>query len=74
MLLFQPDPSAPFSPGKVFTFLFVVLGRLEVIGPFAKMTAGWDGGSKRRLAFQAIVLAAVGALAAVTLGARLLQR
>ena len=74
MLLFQPDPSAPFSPGKVFTFLFVVLGPLKVIGPFAKMTAGWDGGSKRRLAFQAIVLAAVGAFAAVTLGARLLQK
>jgi multiple antibiotic resistance protein len=74
MLLFQPDPSAPFSPGKVFTFLFVMLGPLKVIGPFAKMTAGWDEGAKRKLAFQAIVLAAVGALAAVTLGARLLSK
>jgi small neutral amino acid transporter SnatA (MarC family) len=75
MLLVQPpDPSTPFSPGKVFTFLFVMIGPLKVIGPFAKMTAGWDGGSKRKLAFQAILLAAIGALAAVTLGSKLLQK
>jgi len=37
----QPSPSDPFSPGKVFTFLFVMIGPLEVIGPFAKLTAGW---------------------------------
>ena len=73
MFSFQPDPSSPFSPGKVFTVLFVMIGPLKVIGPFAKMTAGWDGGSKRKLAFQAILLAAIGALAAVTLGARLLN-
>jgi hypothetical protein len=35
MLFFQPDASSPFSPGKVFTFLFVMLGPLKVIGPFA---------------------------------------
>lgn len=74
MLLFQPDPSSPLSPSKVFTFLFVMIGPLKVIGPFAKMTAGWDPGRKRRLAFQAILIAALGALAAATLGARLLQK
>jgi hypothetical protein len=42
----QPSPSDPFSPGKVFTFLRVTIGPLEVIGPFAKMTAGWDRGLK----------------------------
>jgi len=40
----QPSPSDPFSPGKVFTFLRVTIGPLEVIGPLAKMTAGWDRG------------------------------
>ena len=74
MLLFQPDPTAPLSASKVFTFLFVMIGPLKVIGPFAKMTAGWEGSRKRRLAFQAITIAALGALAAVTLGARLLQK
>ena len=74
MLFFQPDPSSPLSPSKVFTFLFVMIGPLKVIGPFAKMTAGWERHRKRRLAFQAILIAAFGALAAVTLGARLLQK
>ena len=70
---FQPSPSDPFSPGKVFTFLFLMLGPLKVIGPFVAMTAGWDGSLKRRLAFRAIAIAAVGLLAAVTLGATLLE-
>src|SRR5262245_23768231 len=74
MLLFQPSPSDPFSPGKVFTFLFVMIGPLKVIGPFAQMTAGWDRGLKRKLAFQAITIAAIGALAAATLGSSLLQK
>ena len=71
--LFQPSPSDRFSPGKVFTFLFVMIGPLKVIGPFAKMTAGWDPGLTRRLAFQAIGIAAVGAFAAATVGSRPLQ-
>ena len=71
---FQPSPSDPFSPGKVFTFLFVTIGPLKVIGPFAKMTAGWDRGLKRRLALQASVIAAIGAFAAATLGSTLLQK
>jgi small neutral amino acid transporter SnatA (MarC family) len=60
---FQPSPSDPLSPGKVFTFLFVMIWPPEVIGPFAKMTAGWDCGLKRRLAFQVITVAAIGAFA-----------
>jgi len=74
MLLLQPDPSAPFSLGKVFTFLFLMIGPLKVIGPFAQMTAGCDRASKRRLAFQGTAIAALGALAAVTLGTRLLDK
>jgi len=70
---FQPSPSDPFSPGKVFTFLLVMLGPLKVIGPFAAMTAGWDGSVKRHLAFRAIAIAAIGLFAAVTLGAKLLE-
>jgi hypothetical protein len=60
---FQPSPSDPLSPGKVFTFLFVMIWPPEVIGPFAKMTAGWDCGLKRRLAFQ--VITALGVLAII---------
>jgi hypothetical protein len=67
---FQPSPSDPFSPGKVFTFLRVTIGPLKVIGPFAKMTAGWTVASKRWLAFQAITIAAIGAFAAATVMSR----
>ena len=54
-----PSPSDPFSPGKVFTFLFVMIGPLEVIGPFAKRTSPWERDLERRLAFHAITIAAV---------------
>ncbi len=74
MPFIQPDQALALSPGKIFTFLFVMLGPLKVIGPFGAMTAGHDRRFKRRLALDAIVIASVGALAAVTLGVRILQK
>jgi hypothetical protein len=47
--------AAPFSLGKVFTFLFLTLGPFKIIGPFAAMTRGRDGAFKRRLAFEGIL-------------------
>jgi len=74
MPFIQTDQALAISPGKIFTFLFVMLGPLKVIGPFGAMTAGQDRRFKRRLALDAIVIASVGALAAVTLGVRILQK
>ena len=70
----QPDQPLAISPGKIFTFLFVMLGPLKVIGPFGAMTAGHDRRFKRRLALDAIVIASIGTLAAVTLGVRILEK
>jgi multiple antibiotic resistance protein len=64
---------APFSLGKVFTFLFMTLGPFKIIGPFATMTHGRDGAFRRQLAFKGIVIAALAMLAAATIGANTLQ-
>ncbi len=63
----------PFSIGKVFTFLFLTLGPLKIIGPFASMTRGRDGRFKRQLAFQGILIAALALFVAATVGARVLE-
>lgn len=65
--------TAPFSLGKVFTFLFLTLGPLKIIAPFADMTRGQDKTFKRKLAIQGILIGALGMLAATTLGASILQ-
>jgi multiple antibiotic resistance protein len=62
-----------FSLGKVFTFLFLTLGPLKLIAPFAKATRGLDGAVKRRLAFQSTLVAAIALAVAPTLGAILLR-
>jgi small neutral amino acid transporter SnatA (MarC family) len=62
-----------WSLGEAFTFLFVTLGPLNVIAPFAAMTKGRALASKRRLAFKATLLATIAPLTAATLGAKALQ-
>jgi multiple antibiotic resistance protein len=47
------------SLAEAFTFLFVTLGPLNIIVPFAAMTKGRTSASKRRLAFKAILLATI---------------
>ena len=66
--------AAPFTLAKVFTFLFLTLGPLKIIGPFASMTRGCDAAFKRRLAIRGIVIATVALLAAATIGANILQQ
>jgi multiple antibiotic resistance protein len=62
-----------WSLGEVFTFLFVALGPLNVIGPFATITNGRGAAFRRGLAFRAFVVATVALLIAATLGAKTLQ-
>ena len=66
--------AASFTLAKVFTFLFLTLGPLKIIGPFASMTRGRDAAFKRRLAFRGIVIATIALLAAATIGANILQQ
>jgi len=54
------------TPAKIFTFFFVMLGPLKILGPFARGTIQMEIGSARRLAAKGVVIAIVaGALAAV---------
>jgi multiple antibiotic resistance protein len=62
-----------WSLGEAFTFLFVALGPLNVIGPFATITHGRGAAFKRRLAFRAFLVATIALLVAATLGAKTLQ-
>jgi multiple antibiotic resistance protein len=63
-----------FSLGEVFTLLFVTIGPMKVIGPFAAMTRGRDRAFKRQLAWKGIVIAAISALAAATVGVNVLRK
>ena len=63
----------PWSLGEAFTFLFLTLGPLNVIGPFIAMTRGRDTAFKRRLAFKGSIVASIALLLAATIGAKTLQ-
>src|ERR1700756_5403512 len=69
------EPGAVFhwSLGEAFTFLFVALGPLNVIGPFATLTHGRGIAFRRGLAFRAFLVATIALLFAATLGAKTLQ-
>lgn len=62
-----------WSLAEAFAFLFVTLGPLNVIAPFAAMTKGRASASKRRLAFKASLVATIALLVAAALGAKTLQ-
>src|SRR5262249_53313426 len=60
--------------GKIFTYFFMMLGPIKVLGPFAKLTAGTDNGVRIKLAVSACGFAcAIGALA-VILGVSTLRK
>jgi multiple antibiotic resistance protein len=67
-------PAFRFSLGETFTFLFLMIGPLKIIGPFASMTRGQDVAFKRQLAFQGTSIAAIAAFAAATVGATILHK
>jgi len=59
--------------GQVFTFLFVMLGPLKLLGPFAQRTRGLDEDTVRRIAVWAFVVASIAAIAGGFLGRALLS-
>ena len=62
-----------WSLGEAFTFLFVALGPLNVIGPFATITHGRGAAFRRGVAFRGFLVATIALLFAATLGAKTLQ-
>jgi multiple antibiotic resistance protein len=58
---------------EIFTLLFVMLGPLKVLGPFANRTQGIDDATVRRIAGWAFLVASVAAVTGGFLGRSLLK-
>lgn len=64
--------SAHVDLGEVFTFLFLMLGPINVLGPFVKMTEGADDRFRRQLAIRATILSCLALATAAVVGERTL--
>ncbi len=63
---------ASIPPGKIFTYFFVMLGPIKLIGPFVKMTGGMDKTSANKLAVKGFVIACITGMVAATVGQKTL--
>lgn len=63
---------AAFEWQRIFAFLFLMLGPIKIIGPFAAMTEGTDAVFRRRLATRAFLFALAAVLIATAIGRRVL--
>jgi multiple antibiotic resistance protein len=68
-----PGPT-PFTPGKVFTFLFLTLGPFKLLGPFHRLTQGRDARFRMRLALGGLFYSVLALIAAATLGQSVLGK
>lgn len=62
------------SSAAIFTFLFVTLGPLKLIGPFAQRTHALDQGAVRKIAVRATVIGTAAIVVGGFLGAHLLVK
>lgn len=63
-----------FGPAEIFTFLFVMLGPLKLLGPFVQRTRGLDDATVRQIAFWAFVIATAGIVAGGLIGRETLAK
>jgi small neutral amino acid transporter SnatA (MarC family) len=70
---FGPRTSGAWSFAEAFTFLFVTLGPLNVIGPFLAMTRGESTAFRRRVAFKSSLIAVSGLLVVAAIGGATLR-
>lgn len=63
---------APLSAQQIFALLFLMLGPMKILGPFAVMTRGTDAHFRRSLAMRAVLFSAAALLVAGLLGHRML--
>jgi multiple antibiotic resistance protein len=62
------------GPGEIFTFLFIMVGPLNVLGPFAQLTRNANGKLRRDIALGAFGFSTVALLVGAYLGKLLLQK
>ena len=67
-------PVRSFSFGEMFTFFFLMLGPLKILGPFVQMTHGGDRAFARRLAFRGFAYSCVALLLAAVVGENSLSK
>ena len=66
------DGSYRLDGGQIFTLLFVTLGPLKILGPFARLTRAFEPEQLRRLAWRSAAIAALTLLVGGFLGRALL--
>jgi multiple antibiotic resistance protein len=59
--------------GEAFTFFFLMLGPINVLGPFVKMTEGADDRFRKQLAIRATIFSCLALAAAALVGERSLR-
>lgn len=59
-----PESTALVGLGAVFTVMFVMLGPLKILGPFAQLTGELDDAAARRIAVRAFVIAVIAVVGA----------
>src|SRR5580765_1644541 len=62
------------GPQETFTFLFVMLGPLKLLGPFVQRTRGLDDATVRQIAFWAFLIATAGIIAGGLIGCAVLAK
>jgi small neutral amino acid transporter SnatA (MarC family) len=62
------------GPAEIFTFLFVMLGPLKLLGPFVQRTRGLDDATVRQIAFWAFLVATAGIVAGGLIGRAVLAK
>jgi multiple antibiotic resistance protein len=67
------DGSYQLGVSEVLTLLFVMLGPIKMLGPFARATAGLDGRGLRTLAFRAVAIGSIVAILGGLMGEALLH-
>jgi multiple antibiotic resistance protein len=68
-----PEPVALVAIGAIFTLLFVTLGPIKVLGPFAQLTRDMDEAKMKALAVRAFAIALIAAIVGGFLGAVLVE-
>jgi MarC family integral membrane protein len=73
-----PQESLPaartISPGKMFTFFFLILGPLKILGPFVQLAGQGDTEFARRLVFRALFYSCLALLFAAVIGERSMRQ
>ncbi len=66
--------ASSFDTREIFTFLFIMLGPIKLLAPFAKMTATHSAAESRSLAFGGALIATLTVLAASFIGQAMLAK